>query len=637
MIRNTVITLITLLLWTPVQFSTSNMSPWSGIGAALLLTLNAIACGRLLIKSSKSSIPTDRFILNLALGLPVIALLALLTGKIWLSYTVILPYLALPGTWYALNSIISSLKEYWITEHQKIHRSAIVPGLISTVTLLFLLSASLCPPTGWDELTYHLTVPVRWLTDRNITTYMDNPFSALPSECEILFALLISKGGLMAPRLLNWILLTTIFFGLWKLLMKWLRPFSAWCFSMAFLLSPVILLLFKETYAETLIVFLLIALLHLIHRYSLHKRAPAAMALAGMIGGAMLAAKPTGIVIVFFAMVMLLLKLRHKNRSIKISITTFLIGCFVITVPFYLRTWIQTGLPVFPFGAQWFTADPSIINTAIYHKAAAIEKYGDHNPLAFFLNLFRLSYNNKLFGPSIGWQFILILAALVLQVILQKKSRRYEYLWYPTGTFLCYCVWFFTAQQSRFFTPYFILMLVGATISLTGTKKLEKYCGIIILTLSLISLPGIMLRHFYNCWKYPVGKVKYNDYVYSLTGNGYLPAIDTIKKATPENAKILLMFDPRGLYIPRRHEICTPFFQSKYFTEGSSFNDLLKQAKQDIPYYILFCSPEKIPARYPDYMTPIQPFLAQLQQAINSGKAKTVWNYNGYALIKLFP
>lgn len=49
----------------------------------------------------------------------------------------------------------------------------------------------------------------------------------------------------------------------------------------------------------------------------------------------------------------------------------------------------------------------------------------------------------------------------------------------------------------------------------------------------------------------------------------YANLLDYIGRTLPEEAKVMLVFDRRGLYMPRRCVLGTPFFQEAFFTPGS--------------------------------------------------------------------
>ena len=68
----------------------------------------------------------------------------------------------------------------------------------------------------------------------------------------------------------------------------------------------------------------------------------------------------------------------------------------------------------------------------------------------------------------------------------------------------------------------------------------------------------------------------------------YNNILETIGK-TPRSSRILLIFEKRGLYIPRRHEIADPGFQEKYFRNfPASTADFLHEIK-DFDYILVDC------------------------------------------------
>ena len=53
----------------------------------------------------------------------------------------------------------------------------------------------------------------------------------------------------------------------------------------------------------------------------------------------------------------------------------------------------------------------------------------------------------------------------------------------------------------------------------------------------------------------------------------YVPLVAAIEKSTKEDARLLLLFEHRSLYIPRQCLIGTPFFQAQGLPPPEQFSD----------------------------------------------------------------
>src|SRR5262249_14092699 len=96
--------------------------------------------------------------------------------------------------------------------------------------------------------------------------------------------------------------------------------------------------------------------------------------------------------------------------------------------------------------------------------------------------------------------------------------------------------------------------------------------------------------------------------VYSASGDEYLRACAVIREKTPASAKILLLYEQRGLYISRDYRIGTPYFQASLFTPAKNFHNELPHVLQREKFtHILVRSFVIDLARMPNYLGLAQP------------------------------
>ncbi|OGV51204.1 MAG: hypothetical protein A2017_04885 [Lentisphaerae bacterium GWF2_44_16] len=479
--------------------------------------------------------------------------------------------------------------------------------LISAFSLLTLGSA-LCFPVGWDELVYHTALPLRWLSDGIPMVYQDNPYSAFPDAPELLFRWLIYAGGIKTPRLLTWFLFIVVIYSLYLLLKPGFSSLRASILTFAFCFSPLTLMLAREAYVEIFILlnlaggFIVARGLRAVSR----KGTAYAAALAVFAGGAC-SVKMTGGA-VFIAIFILLLYLLHGKgiRRAMPAVMLFLICSAVFAAPFYLRAYVGTGNPFHPYFASFFSSNPARCAMSAYHHAIGEAKFGTEGVCAFFSAPLLLSFCKiKTFDGSFGYQFIpLFVLCLCGGVMAFRQKNRYLRTLILMMIFL-YVFWFFTSQQARFLYPFFFVSLIMAANSFRFSRVVNVFLIMLILFLSLISIPRVALSHYLKSWKAVVGRVKFMDYLYTGTGKGYLKALSLINEKTPQDARILLLFEKRGLYVPRKYQLGTPFFQEKYFMpfgEGApAMEKMLKQLKEEGITHILSGNPDKDPDRLPFY------------------------------------
>ena len=109
-----------------------------------------------------------------------------------------------------------------------------------------------------------------------------------------------------------------------------------------------------------------------------------------------------------------------------------------------------------------------------------------------------------------------------------------------------------------------------------------------------------------------------------------------IAEKTPQQAKIMLIFERRGLYMARPYVIATPYYQERYFTplpkSGDEVMDVLKREKID---YILVGASGVNPDHLEEYNDIYMQFGALLARLKASNKLEDVWFDDCYGLYKV--
>jgi hypothetical protein len=145
--------------------------------------------------------------------------------------------------------------------------------------------------------------------------------------------------------------------------------------------------------------------------------------------------------------------------------------------------------------------------------------------------------------------------------------------------------------------------------------------------LALASLPGRTYQHFALALDVLRGRRSAVDYVESAQGDRYMPACQAILERTPDDARLLLLYEHRGLYVPRAHWIGTPFFQARFFTpsEGTSdartFLDALAAA--GISHVLVGYNPND-PDRLDAYIERTRPF-QELLVSLRGSALEVLW------------
>jgi hypothetical protein len=135
-----------------------------------------------------------------------------------------------------------------------------------------------------------------------------------------------------------------------------------------------------------------------------------------------------------------------------------------------------------------------------------------------------------------------------------------------------------------------------------------------------------------------LGLIAPADYIHESTDREYLPLIAAIGERTPPDAKLLLLFEHRGFYIPRPHQIGTPFFQERGFTPPEQFADaqsiLALLVREKITHLVIATKPTG-PDMPSAWLDRLNPFLAALNDCIREKKLLPIWQSERYILCEI--
>ena len=542
--------------------------PLTAVGTCLLFSLASFGLGYLLIKRDDC--------IAFALGMFILGYLAFLFFPLpcpasGLTLCVVfLTFPALAGL-YRL-AVLCRRKPILLT--------------VGLILLLCFAGSALLLPAAWDEQVYQIELLCRYMSNASAGVLKDNPYSAWPGFLQSFLLPGFYSGGLLFPRLFNSLLTVILVLSLYGEMRIYGRK-TAWTVSAAVLLSPLVLVLNRSVYAENTVgLFALAGFLVLKH----YRKIPGkACFLAGLFAGALPAVKLTaaGVALVLFLGGICCTKMRK-------SIWLFILGAFLAALPFYLRIWSETGNPVYPFGAALFGTS---VEVEQHHQLLGSFRYGLGPLYGTVFGWIAAAFAGKLYdGIVLGFQQWGLVGVLAAAFYFNRGRKRWNVLKYPLAALLIlYVFWSLTAQQTRFLFPSFLLLALSAAFALGTLKGKVRTVFLIILLAGTLCTPQMLphIRHYYVAWRivgFPWREplkflaISQNDpeFIYLLEAAG----------KTPRSSRFLLLFEKRGLYLPRKHEIADPGFQEKYFkTLPENVDDFIRAL--DGADYLLLGSGEK--------------------------------------------
>ncbi len=535
-----------------------------GLGLAVMRHLfraqaaNHLACG----------------LVSFVLGLDLIALIVLGMGSLGLLNPVtVWGILLVPSAGVLLGGdILRALRDFV--------RDNTPFTILLALGFLLILGSALCYPYSWDEHSYQVAVPYRWINTGTLAVFMDNPYSAFPSLPQFITRLGLEAGGIFMSRIICCILYGVFFLSLYCILTNFSSKLNALIIATALFLSPVFMIMMRETYAEPHMlvnlaaIFLLPAAIHLPKRTKL-------WILSGIFCGAAMAIKLTGAGLVPPVLILLFAlnpELRREPRKLLFLACAFGLAAFLFMLPFYLRTFVYTGNPFYPFLNSLFGMSQADQLVGQFHHAMGGRYFGLKTFSSFFTgpvltsvyDLYASDQNALFDGIPLGWQFLLLAVGGTAGCYIGYRRGWKDHM---LTALLCmlavfYGFWYFTSQQTRFFLPgyFFAALLAGRCLPKLPPRIANSLLGILLFA-ALYNTLWINIRHFKTSWQIAAAP-RNTEFFLKQTSNdpGYIEALAYLAEQTPPDANVMLILERRGLYVPRRYEIAAPYFQSKYLT-----------------------------------------------------------------------
>ncbi len=550
-----------------------------GVGARLLRLFSVLPVANK-AGARKSSALTEEFVFATSLGLGLLAyvVLGLGLGRLLYKWTflallLLLAVLAWKEIGRLLEGIGQGLKAS-IKNKKVIPYVSIGLGLWLIPIGCLALIGALAPAAGfdWDGLVYHLAAPKIYLQHHRILPLPWMSHSNFPFVTEMLYLFGLGVQGQELAKLFHFgcgLLLATAIFC-WANA-AYGRPAGLLA---AAIFASIPLVFWESTVAYNELAFALFCTLSLWAWWKSPQgfgdppmqsggreegRAGGWIALSGVFAGLALGTKPLAGFLVIFMLLAILWRKPSKlsgrpHRVAPTILMLWLIPTVLLAAPWYVKSFLWTGNPVYPFFYSLF--DGRFWSAGMAHQYAADQaKFGlGHGPqwlLAFPWTLTMYGYHfydkgtNPLFKSFIAVVGPLFLAFLPIMLLQARRDRLMRYL-------LAYCgvaaiTWFALTQQSRYLLPILpALCLAAAGVIMQAGRGLSRLVGAIVgveLMVGLatgLALVGMQMPEVFHIEPRP-------DYL-SRTLNIY-PISRQANAVLPKKARLMLLNDTRGFYL----------------------------------------------------------------------------------------
>ena len=449
-------------------------------------------------------------------------------------------------------------------------------SLLFGILLLAGFVLTLTPEIGKDALIYHLAVPKLYLHHHGFYFIPGNAFAGYPVLGEMHYLLALFFQNDILAKAMNYALLCGILLGMGLFARHVLQNQQFPRLSMLIFVSiPSVFAVSHAAYNDLFVTFFTLAALYSFFRWSEH-RLTSWLILCGLFSGSAAACKYTALLATPLGCLGILwLAYRSGNgtRETLHRLAFYVAAALIAGSPYYLKSWLMTGNPFYPFfygifGGRGWDPDQARLYDLFIRSLGMGRNLLDYLLLPWNLSL-RAKMDSPEFDGILGPIFLLTLPFLA-------AIRRWET---PLRMILAYSLltfffWASSVQQIRYLIPLLPLLALVAGVILTHHRSREK-----IFALLLCIIAGSLAFNGYHIAR---GFIKINplavavglesrDHFLSRTLPPYKMYL-FVNRALPPDARIFLVYMKNYTFLCDRDCYADTMF------EAHTLQKILRQA-----------------------------------------------------------
>jgi len=356
--------------------------------------------------------------------------------------------------------------------------AAVVLGILLLTGFLLVLT----PETGRDALIYHLAVPKLYLLHHGFYFIPGNVFAGYPLLGEMHYLLALFLQNDILAKTMNYAVLCGILLGMGLFARFLLREHAFPALSMLIFLSiPTVFAVSHAAYNDLFVTFFTLAALYSFLRWS-EQKMTAWLILCGVFSGSAAACKYTALLLTPLGCLGILwFASRRKMEALQALrlLALYAAAALIAGSPFYLKNWLTSGNPFYPFfygifGGPGWDGDQARLYDLFIQNLGMGRTILDYLLLPWNVSL-RAKMDSPQFDGILGPIFLLTLPFLA-------GLRRWEtpvrlLLIYVLLTFL---FWASSAQQIRYLIPLFAVLAIVIGAILTRYRCRKRIFGLLL-------------------------------------------------------------------------------------------------------------------------------------------------------------
>lgn len=445
----------------------------------------------------------------------------------------------------------------------------------------------------WDALAYHLAAPKVYLQNHQIVFLPTDHHSNFPFLVQMLFTLGLMLDGYPLANLFHLAMGALTVASLVCIGRRHFSLSTGWIAAVAFATTPIAVWEAGAAYIEHGMALYVLLAVGATLEFRRTKNANW-LALAGIFMGFALSTKALALIPAFVLIALLLLN-RVPFRVLRL----YVLAIVLVGSPFYIKSWVWTGDPVYPFGYKIFGGKYwsddlaqaySGTQTAFGLRGSNIAPWDDArniqpgpeppSPIQRLRNVFtapfalisvpRVFYDYSDPGQftQLGFLFLTLPALLLVapseQGRFSDRGRSNDVSFIGALTVAWFVVWSQTMQYVRYLVP---LLPLTALLGGEGAVRAIRMSRLLVCACTAAIFLQVYLTLTYFGSRLPdraaiatdsVARQKYLE----RTVNHYR-SIEWINANAPQNAGVVLFEETRGFYLDRPY-LWGNYFHSRY-------------------------------------------------------------------------
>ena len=358
--------------------------------------------------------------------------------------------------------------------------AGMVEKLAAGGTMLLLAAAfalSLTPETGKDALVYHLAAPKLFLKHHGFYFIPGSIYSNLPFQAEMLYLAALFLDGDLLAKGLNFIAFPVVLLGIWQFSVHKMGNSYPFTSIFIFAMLPSVFELTHISYSDMYAALFVLGAVYAFCQWN-EREENDWIVIAALFTGLAVSTKYSTLILPFVGFLGILLRYRQATEGGKpLRVISLYLAVTAITgSPFYIKSWLLTGNPLYPFyygifGGRDLTPEIARLFEGLYKYMGMGRGLLDYFLLPLNMSLFA-KMNSSQFDGMIGPVFLLLLPLLIgiknkwpiLQIVI-------------TYSFVCFAFWASSSQDLRYLVPVLPFLAILCGVIFTHFKERKGIIG----------------------------------------------------------------------------------------------------------------------------------------------------------------